>query len=371
MALSGTTNFNLNLDEIVEEALLQIGGEAILGDEPRQARRTIDLLLREWQTQGYSLWKTDLATFTPSPVATANVNGVVTNSTNVVVDGNAGVIYKNMFVTAGESVVTALVNGEQTGSAISVDNVSGTILTNMVVSGTGISGTSGVLPYITSSSITSGSGTVNLSSVQTLADNVQLTFTGDVNGVVGSTPTISTVTDQNNLVFSSNQTLNDDLALTFRKNYEVLSTKAIDVLIATSRDDETDIEMSRITMEEYEKLPTKYTTGKPIQYAIKHERTGPVMYYWPIPETGKDYTIRYWYFGYTEDNNSATINADVPTFMLPALVAGLAYKMSLKRPGVPDARIALLKAAYDEIFKNAMLADSERAGFILRPAFRV
>ena len=57
--------------------------------------------------------------------------------------------------------------------------------------------------------------------------------------------------------------------------------------------------------------------------------------------------------------------------MLPALVSGLAYKMSLKRPGVPDARIALLKAAYDEIFTNAMLADRERAGFILRPAFRV
>ena len=63
MAVSSTTNFNLSLDEIVEEALLQIGGEAILGDEPRQARRTIDLLLREWQTQGYSLWKTALETF--------------------------------------------------------------------------------------------------------------------------------------------------------------------------------------------------------------------------------------------------------------------------------------------------------------------
>jgi len=371
MALSGTTNFNLNLDDIVEEALLQIGGEAILGDEPRQARRTIDLLLREWQTQGYSLWKTDLDTFIPQPVATANVNGDVTNSANIVVDGNTGLIATEMFVTAGETTATALVNGSQVGTAITVDSVSGTITDNMVVSGTGISGTTGISPTVNSSSITSGSGTVNLSAIQTLADNVPLTFTSDVNGVVGITPTVSTVTDQNNLVFSSNQTINDNIALTFRKNYETLNTKAIDVLIATSRDDETDIEMSRITMEEYEKLPTKYTTGKPIQYAIKHERTGPTMYYWPIPTTGSNYTIRYWYFGYTEDNNSATVNADVPTFMLPALVAGLAYKMSLKRPGVPDARIALLKAAYDEIFTNAMLADRERAGFILRPAFRV
>ncbi len=371
MALSGTTNFNLNLDEIVEEALLQIGGEAILGDEPRQARRTIDLLLREWQTQGYSLWKTDLDSFVPSSVATANVNGDVTNSANVVVDNNSGLIYKDMFITAGETTATAVVNTTQTGTEITVDGVNGTIATNMVVSGTGISGTTGISPTVISSNITSGSGTVTLSAVQTVADNVVLTFTNDVNGIIGTSPTVSTVTDQNNLVLSSNQTLNDNLALTFRKNYEVLNTKAIDVLIATSRDDETDIEMNRITMEEYEKLPTKYTTGKPIQYAIKHERTGPVMYYWPIPETGKSYNIRYWYFGYTEDNNSATINADVPTFMLPALVAGLAYKMSLKRPGVPDARIALLKAAYDEIFKNAMLADRERAGFILRPAFRV
>ena len=371
MALSGTTNFNLNLDEIVEEALLQIGGEAILGDEPRQARRTIDLLLREWQTQGYSLWKTDLGTFTPQPLALANVNGDVTDSTSVVVDGNTGLIYKDMFVTAGETTATALVDGSQVGTTIAVDTVSGTITDNMVVSGTGISGTTGISPTVTSSSITSGSGTVNLSTTQTLADNVSLTFKSDVNGVVGTTPTVSTVTDQNNLVFSSNQTINDNIALTFRKNYEALTTQAIDVLIATSRDDETDIEMTRITMEEYEKLPTKYTTGKPIQYAIKHERTGPTMYYWPIPATGSNYTIRYWYFGYTEDNNSATVNADVPTFMLPALVAGLAYKMSLKRPGVPDARIALLKGVYDEIFTNAMLADRERAGFILRPAFRV
>ena len=371
MALSGTTNFNLNLDEIVEEALLQIGGEAILGDEPRQARRTIDLLLREWQTQGYSLWKTDLDTFTPQPVATATVNGNVTDSTSVVIDDNTGLIYKDMFVTAGETTATALVDGGQTGTTIAVDGVSGTIDNNMVVSGTGISGTSGISPSVTGSSITSGSGTVSFTTSQNVADNVKLTFTSDVNGVVGSTPTVSTVTDQNNLIFSSNQTINDGIILTFRKNYETLNTKAIDVLIATSRDNETDIEMSRITMEEYEKLPTKYTTGKPIQYAIKHERTGPVMYYWPIPATSSEYTIRYWYFGYTEDNSSAIVNADVPTFMLPALVSGLAYKMSLKRPGVPDTRIALLKAAYDEIFKNAMLADRERAGFILRPAFRV
>jgi len=371
MALSGTTNFSLNLDEIVEEALLQIGGGAMLGDEPRQARRTIDLLLREWQTQGYSLWKTDLSTFVPQPIATANVNGNVTDSTNVVVDGNAGTIATKMVVSAGATTASAVVDASQVGTEISVDGVSGTVTNNMVVSGTGISGTDGISPTVSSSSISGTSGTITLSSTQTLADNVVLTMKSDVTGTSGVSPTVATVTDQNTLVLSDNQTLNDNLALTFKKTYEALVTNAIDVLIASIRDQGTDIEMTRITMEEYEKLPTKTTTSKPIQYAIKHERTGPTMYYWPIPATNSNYTIRYWYFGYTDDNNSATVNPDVPSFMLPALVAGLSYKMALKRPGVPDGRIVLLKSSYDEIFKNAMLADRERAGFILRPAFRV
>jgi hypothetical protein len=367
MAVSGTTNFNLSLDEIVEEALLQIGGEAILGDEPRQARRTIDLLLREWQTQGYSLWKTGLGTFTPYAVSTATVNGNVTNSTNVVVDNNSGLIYSDMVVTGVGTSATANVNSEQTGTQIAIDGASGTILVNMVVTGTGILGTTGVLPYVTA--INSDQTLVTLSSTQTLADNVPLTFKTAITGTTGVSPTVSTVTDQNTLVLSSNQTLMDGTSLTFRSNKTTLVSNAIDVLIATVRTDENDIEMERLTMEEYEKIPAKYTTGKPIQYAIKHERTGPTMYYWPIPND--NYAIRYWYFGYTDDNNNPSNQSDVPTFMLPALVSGLAYKMALKRPGVPDTRIAMLKAEYDQVFANAMLADRERAGFILRPAFRV
>ena len=368
MAVSSTTNFNLSLDEIVEEALLQIGGEAILGDEPRQARRTIDLLLREWQTQGYSLWKTALETFEPYPQSTAVVNGNVTNSTSVAVDGNSGAIYADMVVTgAGATTATANSNGNQTGTTLNIDGASGTILANMVISGRGISGTSGVTPYVTG--VNSDQTEITVSAEQTIQDNVPLTFKTGITGTTGITPTVSSVTSQTDLVLSSAQTLMDNTTLTFRLNKKALVTNAIDVLIATVRTDENDIEMSRLTMEEYEKIPAKYTTGKPIQYAIEHERTGPVMYYWPIPD--QTYYIRYWYFGYTTDNNNPTYESDVPTFMLPALVSGLAYKMALKRPGVPDARIAILKAEYDKVFANAMLADRERAGFILRPAFRV
>ena len=66
MAISGTTSFNLAIDDIINEALAQIGGEVTQGDDVRQARRSLDLLLREWQNKGFALWKTDLGTFTAS-----------------------------------------------------------------------------------------------------------------------------------------------------------------------------------------------------------------------------------------------------------------------------------------------------------------
>ena len=56
--------------------------------------------------------------------------------------------------------------------------------------------------------------------------------------------------------------------------------------------------------------------------------------------------------------------------MLPALTAGLAYKMAIKRPGIDINRIQMLKGIYDEVFLSAFDADRERASFFARPSFR-
>ena len=54
MAISGTTTFNLGIDDIINEALSQVGGEVTQGEEVLEARRSLDLLLREWQTIWHS-----------------------------------------------------------------------------------------------------------------------------------------------------------------------------------------------------------------------------------------------------------------------------------------------------------------------------
>ena len=63
MATSGTTDFNLEIDEIIEEALERAGiGGARTGYHLRSARRSLNILLSEWGNRGIHLWKVKLAT---------------------------------------------------------------------------------------------------------------------------------------------------------------------------------------------------------------------------------------------------------------------------------------------------------------------
>ena len=62
MATSGTTTFNLDIADVIEEAMSMLGGEQTLGFEPLEARRTLNLLLIDWMNRGILLWKQNIAT---------------------------------------------------------------------------------------------------------------------------------------------------------------------------------------------------------------------------------------------------------------------------------------------------------------------
>lgn len=61
MATSGTTSFNLELDELFDEAYGRIGIGARTGYHLRSARRNLNILLSEWGNRGVHLWKVKLA----------------------------------------------------------------------------------------------------------------------------------------------------------------------------------------------------------------------------------------------------------------------------------------------------------------------
>ena len=222
MAVSGTYDFNLDIDEVIQEATEMIGGEDTLGHEPVSARRSINLMLKDWQNRGVLLWTTSV----------------------------------------------------------------------------------------------------------------------------------------------SNVTVSASLA-----NYS-LSSSTVDALEVVINRDDTDLQLERITPEEYLLIPTKTQKGRPNQYSIRRGRDNPVLSLWPLPDNSTD-VLKIELVSELQDvNKSAIQNADLPKRFLPCLTCGLAYYMAMKRPLVPENRIMMLKANYEELLMRAMEEDRERASMYLRPRLR-
>jgi hypothetical protein len=128
----------------------------------------------------------------------------------------------------------------------------------------------------------------------------------------------------------------------------------------TSGGQNTDITLNRISVSDYAAIPTKNSTGRPIQIYVNRQ-ISPTITLWPVPDSSTTYTLVYWYLRRIEDTGaSAANNADIPVRFLPALISGLAYHIALKRPEATD-RISMLKQMYEEAFQIAASEDRDRA----------
>jgi len=66
MAIATTSDFDTTffIDEVIEEAYAMLGGQAELANDAITARRSLNLMLTDWQNRGVLLWGTDLASTT-------------------------------------------------------------------------------------------------------------------------------------------------------------------------------------------------------------------------------------------------------------------------------------------------------------------
>ena len=62
MATSGTSAFNLDLNDIVEEAFERAGAELRTGYDMRTARRSLNLLFADWANRGINMWTIEQGT---------------------------------------------------------------------------------------------------------------------------------------------------------------------------------------------------------------------------------------------------------------------------------------------------------------------
>jgi len=141
---------------------------------------------------------------------------------------------------------------------------------------------------------------------------------------------------------------------------------------------QTDINITRISVDTYSTIPNKLAQGRPIQVWINRQSGAdytvtpvvgvdyPQINVWPTPDQSDYYTFVYWRLRRLQDAGNGTTTPDIPFRMLPAMVAGLAYYMSIK---IPDAlpRVPMLKAMYDESWQMAADEDREKASLRLAP----
>ena len=137
----------------------------------------------------------------------------------------------------------------------------------------------------------------------------------------------------------------------------------IDILSIVVRRDNTDYGIQRLSRDDYINIPNKTQQSRSSQWFLDR-LISPVLKLWPVPDNSTDQII-YNRLVRLDDADSATNTLQIPFRFYPALAAGLAYYIAIKK--APD-RIQLLKSLYEEEMQRAMDEDRDRASFNVVPS---
>ena len=299
---TGDTLFNLNFNEIAEEAYERCGIEMRTGYQLRTARRSMNLLTIEWANRGINMWtieQGEIALVTqqaiyPIPVDTIDIlDGVVrqNQATQNQIDINITRISETMYLTIPNKLaygrpIQFWVN-RQTGE----ENATAATL---------------------ASTISATDTDIPVSSTAELPSSGFIRIENEV---------ISYMSVSGNTLQLCNRGQNGTTAA----SHNVAPPKIIYV----------------------QNLPS--------------------INVWPTPDAGGGpYTFVYYRMRRIQDAGSGVKIQDIPFRMLPALISGLAYHLSVKNPESAD-RVGLLKQIYDEQWNMASTEDREKASLRLAP----
>jgi hypothetical protein len=305
---SGVSTFNLDLNNLVEDAFERCGQELRTGYDLRTARRSLNIMTAEWANRGINLWTVEPGQITLNqnqimyalPTDTVDLLDMVTRT-------QTGVNQQDININRiSESTYITIPNKNATGRPIQVwiNRQSGQENpTNILLKQT----------LTATASTAANPQTITLSSTVGLAQFGFIKIgeeTIQYGGVSGNTIT--------GCIRAVNNT--------------TLATHAIDDKIYVQN------------------LPT--------------------VNVWPAPDQSNFYTFVYYRLRRIQDAGNGVTVEDIPFRFIPCMVAGLAYYLSLKLPGA-EMRIEMLKAAYEEAFQLAADEDREKASvrFVPRDSF--
>ena len=131
---------------------------------------------------------------------------------------------------------------------------------------------------------------------------------------------------------------------------------------------QTDYDLTRVSVSGYADLPNKLQEGRPLQYYVERLTSSFKLVLYPIPDDIQTYVLSYYRVRQVYDSGDlGSYNMDVPKLFLPSLVAGLAYYVGMKYPEAVGNRLALLKQEYMEQFDLAAEENRVKASFRFVP----
>jgi hypothetical protein len=303
MALtSGTSVFNLDLTEMVEEAFERCGSQLRTGYDLKTARRSLNLMLVEWANRGINLWTVEETSIILNPnqgiyavpVDTVDILDLETRTSNADTTNQTDINLSRI----SEPTYATIPNKLTTGRPVQV-------YFNRQ------SGNSDTTEYLLQTAISATATTITLkTATNSSIANLDLRSTGFIK--IGSETIAYT-----NIV--GNQLQNCWRG----QNNTVAATHAIGDAITA-------------------------------QYL-------PCVNLWPCPAAGTTYTLVYWRMRRLQDAGGGVNVQDVPFRFINCMVSGLAYLMSVKIQGTDPQRIIFLKADYEEQFGLASTEDRETA----------
>jgi hypothetical protein len=131
--------------------------------------------------------------------------------------------------------------------------------------------------------------------------------------------------------------------------------------------DSNDVSLTKIDRSQYAALAGKGTSSQPSQYFIDRQGVDPAVpqiYLYPNPDKVTYTYLKYYAVKRVEDAGAYTNDPDAPNRFLPALCAGVASALALKR--APD-RIQTLKLLYEDSLQRALTEDGARTSAYISP----
>ena len=316
MTTSGIANFNLDLNEIVEEAFERAGSELRTGYDLRTARRSLNLLFADWANRGVNMWTFEQDTI---PLVTGQPTYALPDDT---VDLLEHVIRTNAGSSSNQSDLTITRISVSTYATIPNKLTQGRPIQVYIQRLTG-------QESLMSITIAAASPATGINSTTTTIP------VSSVNGI----PNAGFIRIGTELIFYNEYTPSDG------------------VNPAT---------LNNCCRGQSGTAAASHSNGDAIYLSQKNSIT-----VWPTPNPGTDYQFVYWRLRRVQDaTNSGVKNFDVPFRFLPCLAAGLAYYLALKLPNGTE-RLPILKAQYDEAWTIAAEEDREKAAvrFVPRQMF--